>query len=165
CAPIRERRESVDVAFNRLRLAEDGVADRMRNQMMVQTLSQRCAGRQVENTAVVNDTSADIAAAQRNYPRPPAVTHEMIGGPLPASAARVRHFREFFAPFITVPFFTPFKSPHNRLIRCLRFGRKLPSLRVILVSASDGVRGGESARESASCNNCSLRWWIRLLFD
>src|SRR5207249_5259490 len=55
-APIRERRESVDVAFNRLRLAEDGVADRMRNQMMVQTLSQRCAGRQDRKSTRLNSS-------------------------------------------------------------------------------------------------------------
>src|SRR5207248_1858226 len=127
-APIRERRESVDVAFNRLRLAEDGAADRMRNQVMVQTLSQRCAGRQVENPAIVNDTSTDIAAAQRNDPAPPAVTHEMIGGPLPAGAARVRHFREFFAPLITVPFFHAVETRPHRINWMLEIRPKMAEL-------------------------------------
>ena len=127
-APIRERRESVDVAFNRLRLAEDGAADRMRNQVIVQTLSQSCAGRQVENPAIVNDTSANIAAAQRNDPAPPAVTHEMIGGPLPAGAARVRHFREFFAPLITVPFFHAGETRPHRVNRMLEIWPKMAEL-------------------------------------
>src|SRR5438046_9729070 len=46
-APIWERRESVDVAFNRLRLAEDGAADRMLKLVIAQTLTQDCPGRQV----------------------------------------------------------------------------------------------------------------------
>src|SRR5207248_3702652 len=95
---------------DRLRVAEDGAPDWMRNQVIVQTLSESCAGRQIKNPAIVNDPGTDIAAAQRNDPTPPAVPHEMISGPFPAGTTGVRHFREFFAPFIAVPFLHPGKT-------------------------------------------------------
>ena len=100
----------------------------MRNQVIVQTLSESCAGRQIKNPAIVNDPSTDIAAAQRDDPTPPAVPHEMISGPFPAGATGVRHFREFFAPFIAVPFFHPGKTRPHRINRMFEIRPKIAEL-------------------------------------
>src|SRR4029077_18580676 len=63
-APKWQRGKSVNVAFDRLRLTEDGAPDWMRNQMIVQTLSQSCAGGGGENSAYVKDTRSDIRRAR-----------------------------------------------------------------------------------------------------
>ena len=61
------------------------------------------AFRQLEDARIVNDAGADIAAAQRNDPAPPAMAHQVVRRPRAARATGIRVIGETLAPFVAVP--------------------------------------------------------------
>ena len=80
-AVIWQCRKRVHVTFNRARVAKNFAPDRVRQNVRVQSLRDVRALRQLEDSAVVNNSGADIPAAERNDPAPPAVSHQMVGRP------------------------------------------------------------------------------------
>ena len=102
-----------------MRFLENLPTDRVPENVIVQALPEICAGRQLENPAVINESGAHIAALERNNPAPPAVTHEVIRRPRAARAARVGESRVAFAKLIRIPILHPGETrPHrvNRMI-------------------------------------------------
>src|SRR5919109_1455807 len=92
------------VAFDRLRFAENFAANRIAEDVRVQTLPEARAFRQFEDAAVVNDAGADIAALQRNDPDPPAGAKKVISCPFSRGATLIRVVGKTLAPFVAVPF-------------------------------------------------------------
>src|SRR5262245_25033302 len=112
---IRQHRKRVHVAFDHFCCAEDFAADGVVQNMRVQSLSQSRSLWKFEDATVVNDTSADIAALQRNDPNPPAASEKMVRGPFASRSARVRVIGKTFAPFVAVPFFDAAKPRPDRI--------------------------------------------------
>src|SRR5688572_9426672 len=77
----------------------------MRKKVRAQAFAEARAFRQLEDSRIVNDARADIAAAEWNDPAPPAVSHQVVGRPIAAGPAGVRVLAKFFAPLVAVPVF------------------------------------------------------------
>src|ERR1700737_5096821 len=92
----------------------------------MQSLAQARSIRKFKNTSVINDARADIAAAQRNDPDPPAATEQMIGGPFSAGAAAVGVIRKTLSPFVAVPLLDAAESGPNPIDGGPGFGPKCP---------------------------------------
>src|SRR5688572_18147855 len=73
--------------------------------MRSQVIAEVQAFGQLEDARIVNDARADIAAAERDDPAPPAVSHQVVGRPIAAGPAGIRVLAKFFAPLIAVPVF------------------------------------------------------------
>src|SRR3954447_16613068 len=117
--------------------------------MIVQTLCQVRARGKIENPAVINDAGADIAAAERNDPAPPAVAHEVVRRPLPTGTAGVCHHGKFFAKFTTVPFLHACETRPHCVDRMVEVRPKVSEL-----PRNDG---GATARiDDPTCANCAL---------
>ena len=69
------------IAFDDPCAAEDLAADWIAENVRVQAFAQARSFGKFEDTAVVNDSSTDIAAEQWNDPAPPAMSHEMVRRP------------------------------------------------------------------------------------
>ena len=80
-AVIRQRRKRVQISLNRARVAKNFTSDRVRQNVRVQSFGDIRALGQLENSAVVNNSGAHVAAAEWNDPAPPTVSHQMIGRP------------------------------------------------------------------------------------
>ena len=105
-AGVGQRGKGVDIALDDLRAARKspaptGCDEKMRPEPFAEI---RSVG-QFKNARVVNDPGADIAAAERNDPAPPAVAHQVVRRPVAARAAGVRVVAKFFAPLVAVPVF------------------------------------------------------------
>src|SRR5450759_580420 len=80
----------------------------------MQPLAQARSIGKFKNAIIINDARADIAAAQRNDPDPPAATEQMIGRPFPAGVATVCVIWKTLSPFVTVPLLGAAESGPNR---------------------------------------------------
>ena len=78
---IRQHRQGMHIALDDPRGAEDLAANRIAENVCVQAFAQARSFGKFEDTAVVNDSSTDIAAVQWNDPAPPAMSHEMVRRP------------------------------------------------------------------------------------
>src|SRR5438874_4308802 len=117
--------------------------------MIMHTLIPLTTDMEIENSAIINNSTTDNSAAQRNNPAPPAISHEMIGGPYPTGATRVGHLRKFFAPFVAIPFFHAGKTRPHGVDRMIEIRAKMPELA--------RNHGGASARvHDPTCANRAL---------
>ena len=78
---IRQRRKRVHVAFDRVGVAKNFTSDRIRQNVRVQSFGDLRALGQLEDSAIVNNSGAHIAAAEWNDPAPPTVSHQMVRRP------------------------------------------------------------------------------------
>ena len=105
----------------------------------MQPLAQARSIRKFKNASVINNARADIAAAQRNDPDPPAATEQMIGGPFSAGAATVGVIRKTLSPFVAVPLLDAAESGPNRIDGVLGVGAKMSQLAREHGRASGGI--------------------------
>ena len=75
----------------------------MLEQKVLQTLAKRTSLRPVHEPLVKHHANADIAALERDAPRPPAVPDEMIRGRVANAVTGHRPFRKFLREFESVP--------------------------------------------------------------
>ena len=80
-AVIRQHRQGMNIALDDPRVAENLPPNWIAENVRVQAFAQVRSFGKFENAVIVNDSSTDIAAAQRNDPAPPAVSHEMVRRP------------------------------------------------------------------------------------
>src|SRR5262245_18539584 len=137
------------VAFDQFCCAEDFAADGVIQNVRVQPLSQSRSLWKFEDATVVDDTSADIAALQRNDPNPPAAPEKMVRGPLPSSSTTVRVIAKTFAPFVAVPFFDAAKPRPHRINWVFGIRAKIPEL------SCDHRRAARSIVDPAA-SSCAL---------
>src|SRR4051812_22743915 len=107
--------------------------------MAVQAIGNTRALRQFKDTAVKDDSPADIAAAQRNDPAPPAVAHEVVCSPRPRSPAGIHVVWKFLAPIVTVPIFDAGETRPNRVYRVLQIRPIKPELSWQECGAATGI--------------------------
>src|SRR5258707_717839 len=80
-AVIWERRKCVHVSLDRMRVAKNFASNRIRQNVRVQSFRDIRAFRQLEDSAVVNNSGAHVAATEGNDPAPPTVSHQMVRRP------------------------------------------------------------------------------------
>src|SRR5205085_9914124 len=85
----------------------------------VQSLRDIRAFRQLEDAVVVNNSGADVAAAQWNDPAPPAMSHQMVCRPRACGPACVHVIAKFFSPIVAVPIFHAGEPRPDRVDRML----------------------------------------------